>query len=200
MTERKVGGDAYKISFGSLTGQREQGAANIERRSGTSLVAFTPENMIDTLCSTPSGEDPITWPIRVLNEWNYLGRNAEHVKDNSASTMLAVKAASVKENIRKIKTAYEILAYPHCRQHVNSGELIQEDLEEDRQSFGRDQVLLNDIELKILGRLAVTKQIPFDPQKRIYSYKEVPIPLHIDPYGRRHMTTDKIRNWLYKPV
>jgi hypothetical protein len=49
----------------------------------------------------------------------------------------------LKENIRKIKTAYEIIAYPHCRQRANSARVIQEDLEEDRQSFGRDEVVLN---------------------------------------------------------
>src|SRR5512132_2039941 len=102
MTERKLGGDTFKLSFGRVTGHREEGTYT-ERGTGTAVVAFAPEKLVDSLRSTPSGEDPITWPIRVLNEWNYLAHNVEHIKDNAANSELAIKTASLKENVRKIK-------------------------------------------------------------------------------------------------
>jgi hypothetical protein len=70
------------------------------------------------------------------------------------------------QHIRNVKTAYEILAYPHCKSE-GSRELIEGELAQDQHSNERDQVELNDAELAILSRLAAAKNIPFDPEKRV---------------------------------
>lgn len=101
----------------------------------------------------------------------------------------------MQETIQKVKTAYEILAYPHCK-NWNRRSYIESDLEGDRQVHGRDQVELNDAELGMLSKLTAPRGLPFNPQKRIYNYSEVPLLPDVDPYGRRHMTTDEIRKWL----
>jgi hypothetical protein len=51
--------------------------------------------------------------------------------------------------------------------------LIDDELYRDRQSFERDQVELTDSELAILSRLAAARNIPFNPEKRVYHYDEV---------------------------
>jgi hypothetical protein len=104
-------------------------------------------------------------------------------------------AASIQEPLRKVKTAYEIMAYPYCKQEGRRF-CIESALESDRQAYGRDQVELNDEELGMLSKLAAVRRMTFDPQKRIYNYSEVPLSPYINPYGRRHMKTDEIRKWL----
>jgi hypothetical protein len=67
--DRKIRRRSYTI-IRRFSGREKQGAPYTKGGSGTSLVPFTPEKTLDTLRSTPSGEDPILWPIRVLNECN----------------------------------------------------------------------------------------------------------------------------------
>jgi hypothetical protein len=127
------------------------------------------------LSQTPAGEDPAYYPITVLNEFNYMIVNREDIKNNPGGLPYAEfgeYAAPMKETIRKVKTAYEILAYPHCKDWGRRDNIASE-LERDRQSFERDEVELNDEELRALSKLTVARKIPFDPQKRVYKYTEV---------------------------
>ena len=64
------------------------------------------------------------------------------------------------------------VGFEHCK-YAGSRELIEGELARDQQSFERDQVELNDAELAILSRLAAAKNLPFDPEKRVYQYDEV---------------------------
>jgi hypothetical protein len=101
--------------------------------------------------------------------------NREEIRNNPGGSPYAEfgeYAAPMKETIRKVKTAYEILAYPHCKDWGRRDN-IESELERDRQSFERDQVELNDEELRALSKLTAVRKIPFDPQKRIYKYAEV---------------------------
>jgi hypothetical protein len=85
-----------------------------------------------------------------------------------------------------MRLAYEIIAYPHCKE-PGRREFIEGDLTLDRQIHERDQVALNDGEVEIIGKLCAAPRyklhgdgsmtlqpkIPFNPQKRIYNYSEV---------------------------
>jgi hypothetical protein len=127
------------------------------------------------LSQTPAGEDPAYYPITVLNEFNYMIVNREEIRNNPGGGPYAEfgeHAAPMKETIRKVKTAYEILAHPHCKDWGRRDN-IEDELERDRQSFERDEVELNDEELRALSKLTAARKIPFDPQKRIYKYSEV---------------------------
>jgi hypothetical protein len=65
---------------------------------------------------TPSGEDPAYWPIPLLNEINDYIVNREYLKNSSGlgvwgvpPAVIAERYTPMKEAIRKVKTAYEIL-------------------------------------------------------------------------------------------
>ena len=132
--------------------------------------------VFDKLRQTPAGEDPAYYPISVLNEFNYMIINREDIKKNPGGVPYAdfgEHAAPMKEGIRRVKTAYEILAYPHVKDWGRK-DAIQAELLQDRQSFERDQVELTDDDLVALSKLTAARNIPFDTQKRIYKYSEVP--------------------------
>jgi hypothetical protein len=130
------------------------------------------------LSETPPREDPAFWPVRVLNELNYMILERDHAATDTphlwgvSAREMGERFAPFQEHIRNVKTAYEILAYPHCKS-AGSREVIESELARDQHSFERDQVELNDAELAILNRLAAAKNIPFNPEKRVYQYDEV---------------------------
>jgi hypothetical protein len=145
------------------------------RTEGSVPVAF--RDVFGKLSETPLGEDPAFWPVRVLNELNYMILERDHATDRPNvwgvnAREVGERFAPFKEHIRKVKTAYEILAFPHCKDW-GSRVVIEGELARDQQSFERDQVELNDAELAILSRLAAAKNIPFNPEKRVYHYDEV---------------------------
>jgi len=130
------------------------------------------------LSETPPTEDPAFWPVRVLNELNYMIVNREDATPNTpniwgvSAREVGERFAPFKEHIRNVKTAYEILAYPHCKS-AGSREVIEGELAQDQHSNERSQVELNDGELAILSSLAAAKNLPFNPEKRVYHYDEV---------------------------
>ena len=95
--------------------------------------------------------------------------------------------------MRKIRTAYEIVAYPHIQRMPYDNdksfrqELIEDELTTDREFNNRDRVELTHTELGILQRLCETPRyhlgkdgkrtlqpaIPFNPQQRIYNYADI---------------------------
>jgi len=149
------------------------------------------------LSETPLSEDPAFWPVRVLNELNYFIVERDHATDRPNvwgvnARELGERFAPYKEHIRKVKTAYEILAYPHCKSQ-GSREVIEGELARDQHSFERDQVELNDAELAILSRLAAAKNLPFNPEKRVYQYDEV---FHPSPDIEPPLTGSAYFKWL----
>jgi hypothetical protein len=130
------------------------------------------------LSETPDSEDPAFWPVKVLNELNYMILERDHARTDTpylwgvSAREMGERFAPFQEHIRNVKTAYEILAFPHCKDQ-GSRDLIDDELYRDQQAFERDQVELNDAELAILSRLAAPKNIPFNPEKRVYQYDEV---------------------------
>jgi hypothetical protein len=174
---------------------RQGGNFHQEKANNNPLFSLVEQKLSDASTRTPAGEDPAYWPIPVLDEINYLIVNRENTTQNSsvaANSVIGERAAQMKETIRRVKTAYEILAYPHCKDKGRK-ECIEADLEGDRQMFARDQVELSNEELNMLAKLAGARNIPVVPDKKIYSYAEVPISSHIDPFGKRLQTTDEIR-------
>jgi hypothetical protein len=159
---------------GELTPQRitQQDA---ERTGGNVPGPFA--DVFGKLSEAPPTEDPAFWPVRVLNELNYMILERDNATDGPNvwgvnARELGERFAPYQEHIRNVKTAYAILAFPHCK---SQGwlEVIDDELYRDQQAFERDQVELNDAELAILSRLAAAKNLPFNPEKRVYHYDEV---------------------------
>ena len=130
------------------------------------------------LSETPPREDPAFWPVKVLNELHAMIVERDDFAPNARNVWgvsireVGERFAPYKEHIRQVRTAYEMLAYPHCKS-AGSREVIEGQLAWDQHAFERDQVELTDQELAILNRLAAAKNIPFDPEKRVYQYDEV---------------------------
>jgi hypothetical protein len=130
------------------------------------------------LSETPSTEDPAFWPVKVFNELNYMILHRDQAAGKTPNVWgvnareVGERFAPFEEHIRKVKTAYEILAFPHCKS-AGSRDVIEDELYRDQRSFERDQVELNDAELGILSGLAASRNIPFNPEKRVYQYDEV---------------------------
>lgn len=171
------------------------------RQEGSPPAPLMDQEILKKLSHTPKGEDPVYWPARVFNELEYYISIKDDLTVGFAARAIGEKYAPYQESIRKVKTAYTILSHPHCQESsswVARGwqYQIESELERDRQTYGREQVELTDPEFQILNLITTARKIPLDPEKRVYSYSEVPIPPWIDPYGRRHMTTQQIREYL----
>jgi len=96
------------------------------------------------------------------------------------------------DSIRRGRTAYEILAYPHLRKREGEDksarhEQIEAELRSSREYQGRDRVELTDAEQAIVQRLCETPRyalgkdgkrtlqpkIPFNPERRLYNYADI---------------------------
>ena len=166
-----------------------------ENPAGTQLAPLMDPEILKKLSHTPEGEDPLFYPLYVLNEMLYhIATRTDPATAGSITRAIGEKYAPYQASIRRVRTAYTILAYPHLTYYKPWQTHIEGELETDRQLAGRDQVELTDDERLALSRLATAKQLPFDSDKKVYSYSEVPISPGIDPCGRRHLTTEAIRN------
>jgi len=141
-------------------GERPQGELTLQRNTNPEAeptdrnVPAPFHDALGKLSETPPREDPAFWPVRVLNELTYMIVERDHATDRPNvwgvnARELGERFAPYQEHIRKVKTAYEILAFPHCK-YRGWRELIDDELYRDQQSFERDQVELNDAELAIL--------------------------------------------------
>ena len=63
----------------------------------------------------------------------------------------------------------------------------------DQRSYDRNRVELNDAELAILSRLTAAKNLPFNPEKRVYQYDEV---FHPSPDIEPPLTGSAYMKWL----
>ena len=142
-----------------------------QRKEQPPLASFMEKNLFDKLSQTPAGEDPAYWPLPMLHELNY-HIVTRHEMRSADARAIGERYAPMKESIRKVTKAYEILAYPHCKDW-GSRENIEDELATDQVMFERDHVELDDAELKILSKLTAARKLPFDPQKRNYQYSEV---------------------------
>lgn len=159
------------------------------------------QNVVETATTIPQGEDPAYWPIRVLLELDELVRYRKPSTYSAGKAALAETLAPIHQTIRNIKTAYSIAAYPHCKSTTRTVSAL---VNLDQRSLAtegspRTQFELNDAELTILHSLCQTPRytyakrdehgrhygspvkiyhqpIPFDPQRRIFRYSEVPAP------------------------
>jgi hypothetical protein len=118
----------------------------------------TEQDFFGRINQPPPGEDPAYWPVHVLNRYIDYIVDREHLSNapdmwNVPPRETGERFAPMLENISTVKTAYEILAYPHCKLDERR-ERIEVELEADRQRYGRDHVELSDAELAILGKIA----------------------------------------------
>ena len=149
------------------------------------------------LSETPLSEDPAFWPVRVLNELNYMIVERDHATEGPNAwganpRELGERFAPYQEHIRKVKTAYEILAFPHCK-YEGSRVVIEDELARDQRAFERDQVELNDAELAILSKLTAARNLLFNPEKRVYQYDDV---FHPSPDIEPPLTGSAYMKWL----
>ena len=147
-----------EITISRDAGPTGQSAGNA-REAGHRLP--TQQELFERMRRVPKGEEPAYWPVCVMTELDYLTAPEEW-----PDSPLTEKWAPVRESFLRVKKAYEVLAYPHIQYEV-SRENIEVELEMDRQIHGRDQLNLDGAEVRILGKLAATAEIPFDPQKKI---------------------------------
>jgi hypothetical protein len=167
-----------------------------ERTEGNVPAPF--RDVFGKLSETPDREDPAFWPVKVLNELNYMIVNRDDAAPNTpnlwgvSAREMGERFAPMQQHIRNVKTAYEILAYPHCRS-AGSREVIEAELAMDQRSNDRDRVELNDAELAILSRLTAAKNLPFNPEKRVYQYDEV---FHPSPDIEPPLTGSAYMKWL----
>jgi hypothetical protein len=136
----------------------------------------------------PRGRDPENYPIEVMKQiqselterrdrqWaaaEYLPEDLIQGKQMKALDRIIIdKLYSLKESVRKVERAFEIIAYP-VWQNQELKENIKEDIVDDTERYGRDKVELNDEELEVIGKLTRVRSLPFDPEKRVYEYSEV---------------------------
>jgi hypothetical protein len=157
----------------------------------------TSQDLFGKLSETPEGEDPAYWPIHVLNELNHHILNKDHPGNERpglwgiSSREIGERFAPMQDHIRKVKTAYEIIAYPHCK-FVGRRENIEDELARDQQSNDQDQVELNDAELQILTKLASARKIPLNPDKHVYKYDEV---FHPSPNIEKALDAAEFIKW-----
>jgi hypothetical protein len=159
------------------------------------------QDALGKLSEAPLREDPAFWPVRVLNELTYMILERDHASDRPNvwgvnARELGERFAPYQEHIRQVRTAYEILAYPHCKS-AGSREVIEGQLAQDQWANEREQVELTDAELAILSRLAAAKNIPFNPEKRVYHYDEV---FHPSPDIEPPLTGATYTKWLSEQI
>jgi|SRR4051812_444019 hypothetical protein len=143
-----------KVSQVEKHGVKSESAAN---KPLTEQDAFYPafwERFIEKSSVAPLGEDPAFWPAYMFIEFNLLEAQRGDLT-YAPKAELAEKLAPLQNSIRRMRLAYEIIAYPHCKE-PGRREFIEDDLSLDRQIRERDQIALNDGELEIIGKLCMS--------------------------------------------
>ena len=139
------------------TGNEPAGAA-AETKPARALAeqdAFYPafwERVVEQSSVAPQGQDPAYWPSRVLFEFDALASGDRAYIKDKAKYELAGKLAPIKDSIKKVRTAYQIVAYPACTSE-NMREAIEGEIQMDQEIHERDQVELGSGEAEILRQL-----------------------------------------------
>jgi hypothetical protein len=161
MTENKIvkGRPNQEVITQGKANQAEQQGAHGEAAANKSLAeqdTFYPafwERFVEKSSVVPLGEDPVLWPVHMLIEFNLLEPQRGDIQ-NLAKADLAEKLAPIQDSIRRMRMAYQVIAYPHC-QDWGSREFIEGDLKLDREVHERDKVALNEAEIEIVGNCIV---------------------------------------------
>jgi hypothetical protein len=145
---------------------------------------------------TPPGRDKTVYPMEVLDRLHFdLRMKARPIAPHN--TRLAAQLESWKTSIDKVSMAYEIIVYPYLdraersfakaplkdpnapspaavRSSINEGiRDAQEHPNKDLAEYPhRGPIELTPLENYLLGRVARTRGLPFDPKTRIYHYLE----------------------------
>ena len=104
--ERRPGKLIIQTGRGAEATSREDGA-------GTLLAPLMREDVFRDLRYTPTGSDPVFYPLHVLNEVNYHIATRNDPASGPDARAIGEKYAPFQESLRKVRTAYAILAYPH---------------------------------------------------------------------------------------
>jgi hypothetical protein len=150
------------------------------------------DKIVEQSSVSPSGEDPAFWPRSVFEKFEFDIANRDYLKDKTRHEFVT-KLLPIEDSINRIRTAYEITAYASIQQRPRR-ELIESELQRDREYRGRESVELTDAEQKIVQRLCETPRyairggketlqpkIPFNPQQRIYNYTDIIGPMPKNP-------------------
>jgi hypothetical protein len=137
----------------------------------------------------PKGRDPESYPIEAMrqiqDEINERIRRQYDVaveyppdsiygkKIKALDEILVDKLYALRESTDKVQKAYEIIAYPFCK-NEELKKSIKKELELYDDLSGRGKVEPNDEELEVIGKMATIRRLPFDPDKRVYRFTEVP--------------------------
>jgi hypothetical protein len=131
---------------------------------------------------TPEGRDPESYPIEVMRQIkDGLDRRLRYdhklgIRPEVPTYELVNKYISWRHSIIDMTRAYEIIAYPSCK-NQQLRENIKKDLVEDVHQHaswgGMNYVELNDEERELVGKMTTVRSLPFDSEKRIYVYTEV---------------------------
>lgn len=127
---------------------------------------------------TPEWADPVNYPIEVMRQIKDdldIKLKYDHslgMRTEAQTNQLVNKYNSWKRSIVDMTRAYEIIAYPFCKDQ-QLRESIKKDLVDDAYYNGTENVHLNDEELELVGKLTAVRGLPFVPDKRIYEYSEL---------------------------
>ncbi len=138
---------------------------------------------------TPKGRDPESYPIEAMKEiQSELTERIEKqyaaseylpevliqgVQMKAVDQILIDKLYSLRESARKIERVFEIIVYPVLENQELKKKIEDEFVDKlNRGSIG--EVVLSDEELEVISKMTRIRSLPFDPEKRVYNYTEVP--------------------------
>lgn len=137
----------------------------------------------------PKGRDPESYPIEAMKEIQSEldGRirrqydTAEHLPYDliqgapmkALDEILIDKMYSLRESTQKVERAFEIIAHPVLR-HQELKKKIEDEFVDKLNRGSIDEVVLSDEELEVISKMTRIRSLPFDPEKRVYNYTEVP--------------------------
>lgn len=117
-------------------------------------------------------EDPLFYPVQTLaRAENFILNGTRGPDGRLRHEEERAQITPFLESIRRIKTAYQILAHPYL-DYLHRG-LTEEYTARDRSWHERDRVTLSDKEAMILTAITETVGIPSDPARRTYLHADV---------------------------
>lgn len=144
----------------------------------------------------PKRRDPESYPIeamkqiqaevaeRIQRQYDEAKHFSPQGRSEALDQIIIDKLYSLKVSIDTVEQAYGIITYPFCKDEKLKRS-IKEELEKANDLTGRDKLELNEEELEVIGKMTRVRRLPFDPEKRIYEYSEVPD--YTWPLFRRHI-------------
>ena len=136
------------------------------------------QEVIDKLNPASSAEAKASQSIEIMSNLQYLIAMRQYKTGQDKA--VGEKLAPYKNSIQRLGMAYDIIAYP-LLEETGDGLAIREAVRDAQESPNkntqeyphRTPFKLNEEEVEILGQLARTTGLPFDPKKQVYSYTEL---------------------------